>query len=76
MAHYDRIFNRATIVNQDGIHEADIGVAAGRVAALGTLTADTAAVFTSSPASSIRRCISVSPGSSTRRTSPPARLQR
>ena len=43
MAHHDLIFKHATIVNQDGVHAADIGVRAGRIAALGELAADSAA---------------------------------
>jgi len=46
MAHYDAIFKNGTIVNQDGPHSADIGVRGGRIAALGSLTADTAATVT------------------------------
>src|SRR6187549_1428212 len=42
MAHYDAIFKNGTVVNQDGPHAADIGVTAGRIAALGALGADTA----------------------------------
>jgi dihydroorotase len=42
MAHYDVIFKHATIVNQDGVHAADIGVANGRIAGLGGLGADSA----------------------------------
>ena len=42
MAHYDAIFKNGTIANQDGIHAADIGIRAGRIAALGSLTADSA----------------------------------
>ncbi|MEO7220944.1 MAG: dihydroorotase [Devosia sp.] len=42
MAHYDAIFKNGTIVNQDGTHAADIGVRAGRIAALGSLSADSA----------------------------------
>jgi len=37
MRSYDLIFKNATIVNQDGVHQADIGVTDGRVAALGAL---------------------------------------
>ena len=33
MAHYDAIFKNGTVVNQDGVHPADIGIRAGRVAA-------------------------------------------
>ena len=43
MAHHDLIFKHATIVNQDGVHAADIGVAHGRITALGDLGADGAA---------------------------------
>ncbi len=42
MAHYDAIFKNGTVVNQDGAHAADIGVRAGRIAALGSLAADSA----------------------------------
>jgi dihydroorotase len=42
MAHHDRIFKHATIVNQDGVHPADIGVTSGRIAALGDLGSDSA----------------------------------
>ncbi len=42
MAHYDTIFKNGTIVNQDGTHAADIGVRAGRIAALGSLGDDSA----------------------------------
>ena len=42
MAHYDAIFKNGSIANQDGVHAADIGVRNGRIAALGTLAADTA----------------------------------
>uniref|UniRef100_UPI0035B34FCC dihydroorotase n=1 Tax=Devosia sp. TaxID=1871048 RepID=UPI0035B34FCC len=37
MAHYETIFKNGTIVNQDGVHRADIGIASGRIAALGDL---------------------------------------
>jgi dihydroorotase len=46
MAHYDAIFKNGTIVNQDGPHLADIGVRAGRIAALRALSADTADTVT------------------------------
>jgi dihydroorotase len=46
MAHYDAIFKNGTIVNQDGTHAADIGVRAGRIAALGALGSDTADTVT------------------------------
>ncbi|MEQ1901576.1 MAG: dihydroorotase [Devosia sp.] len=46
MAHYDAIFKNGTIANQDGIHAADIGVTAGRVAALGSLGSDSAGTIT------------------------------
>jgi dihydroorotase len=42
MAHYDAIFKNGTVVNQDGQHVADIGVRGGRIAALGSLAADSA----------------------------------
>ncbi|HWA19269.1 MAG TPA: dihydroorotase [Devosia sp.] len=46
MAHYDAIFKNGTIVNHDGIHEADIGVKDGRIAAIGALGSDSAAAVT------------------------------
>jgi dihydroorotase len=46
MAHYDAIFKNGTVVNQDGAHAADIGVRAGRIAALGALASDTADAVT------------------------------
>jgi len=46
MAHYDAIFKNGTVVNQDGVHPADIGIRAGRVAALGVLSTDTADAVT------------------------------
>jgi dihydroorotase len=46
MAHYDAIFKNGTIVNQDGIHPGDIGLRAGRIAALGALGADSADTVT------------------------------
>ena len=46
MAHYDAIFKNGTIVNQDGPHTADIGVRAGHIAAIGSLTTDTADTLT------------------------------
>jgi dihydroorotase len=46
MAHYDAIFKNGTIVNQDGTHAADVGVRAGRIAALGNLKADSADTVT------------------------------
>ncbi len=42
MAHYDAIFKNGTVVNQDGQHASDIGVRDGRIAALGSLAADSA----------------------------------
>ena len=42
MAHYDAIFKHGTLVNHDGVHEADIGVTGERIAALGDLSADSA----------------------------------
>lgn len=39
MAHYDTIFKNGTVANHDGTHRADIGVTAGRIAALGDLSA-------------------------------------
>lgn len=38
MAQYDAIFKNGTIVNQDGIHRADIAVSSGRIVALGNLS--------------------------------------
>ena len=46
MAHYDAIFKNGTIVNQDGVHAADIGVRDGRIAGLGTLGGDSASTVT------------------------------
>ena len=46
MAHYDAIFKNGTIANQDGVHPADIGIRDGRIAALGSLSADTADTVT------------------------------
>jgi dihydroorotase len=46
MAHYDAIFKNGTIVNQDGTHAADIGVRAGRIAAIGSLSSDSADAVT------------------------------
>jgi len=46
MAHYDAIFKNGTVVNQDGVHLADIGIRAGRVAALGVLSTDAADAVT------------------------------
>jgi len=46
MAHYDAIFKNGTVVNQDGIHPADIGIRDGRILALGTLATDTADAVT------------------------------
>jgi dihydroorotase len=43
MAHHDRIFKHATIVNQDGVHAADIGVTGERISAIGELAKDSAA---------------------------------
>jgi dihydroorotase len=43
MAQYETIFKNGTIVNQDGVHRGDVGVSGGRVAALGALSADSAA---------------------------------
>jgi dihydroorotase len=43
MAHYDTIFKRGTLVNHDGIAEADVAVLDGRIAAIGDLSADAAA---------------------------------
>jgi dihydroorotase len=42
MAHYDAIFKDGTVVNQDGIAPADVGVRDGRIAAIGDLGADSA----------------------------------
>jgi len=46
MAHYDAIFKNGTIVNQDGVHAADLGVRDGRIAALGSLDDDSAGTVT------------------------------
>jgi dihydroorotase len=43
MAHYDLIFKHGTIVNQDGIHQADLAVTGECIAAIGDLSAATAA---------------------------------
>lgn len=37
MAHYETIFKNGTVVNQDGVRRAHIGVAGGKVAAIGNL---------------------------------------
>ena len=37
MAQYDAIFKNGTIVNQDGIHQADLAVSSGHIVALGDL---------------------------------------
>ena len=66
MAHYDVIFKNGTLVNHDGEGAGDIGVIDGRIAALGSLAADSAdrssiaRACISCPASSTRRCISAS----------------
>jgi dihydroorotase len=46
MAHYDAIFKNGTIVNQDGVHTADIGIRNGRIAALGALGPESAETVT------------------------------
>ena len=46
MAHYDAIFKNGTVVNQDGIHQADIGIRDGRIVALGASATDTADAVT------------------------------
>ncbi|HZY66940.1 MAG TPA: dihydroorotase [Devosia sp.] len=46
MAHYDAIFKNGTVVNQDGVHHADIAVRDGLIAALGELMVDTADAVT------------------------------
>ncbi len=46
MAHYDAILRNGIVVNQDGRHDTDIGVIGGRIAALGSLAADTADTVT------------------------------
>lgn len=43
MAHYDVIFKNGTLANHDGIGAADVGVTGGRIAALGDLSAASAA---------------------------------
>ncbi len=40
---FDTILKSGTVVNQDGEGARDIGIAAGRIAAIGTLNADSAA---------------------------------
>ena len=46
MAHYDAIFKNGTVVNQDGIHAANLGLRNGRIVALGSLSADSADTVT------------------------------
>jgi dihydroorotase len=46
MAHYDAIFKNGTVVNQDGIHAADLGIRGGRIVALGALANDSADAVT------------------------------
>jgi len=46
MAHYDAIFKNGTVVNQDGIHPADVGIRGGRIAAFGALATDSADTVT------------------------------
>ena len=43
MAHYETIFKNGTVANHDGVHRADIGITAGRIAAIGDLGAAGAA---------------------------------
>jgi dihydroorotase len=42
MAHYDAIFKNGTLVNQDGVHQADVAIRGERIAALGSLGGDIA----------------------------------
>jgi dihydroorotase len=42
MAHYDAIFKNGTLVNQDGVHQADVAIRGERIAALGSLGGDSA----------------------------------
>ena len=42
MAHYDTIFKHGTVVNQDGGHATDIAIRGERIAAIGSLGADSA----------------------------------
>src|ERR1700710_1172546 len=42
MAHYETIFKNGTLVNQDGVHQADIAVRGERIAAIGALSHDSA----------------------------------
>jgi dihydroorotase len=42
MAQYDAIFKNGTIVNQDGIHPADLAVSSGRIVAIGDLSVHSA----------------------------------
>ena len=42
MGQYDAIFKNSTVVNQDGEHQADIGVRGGHIMAIGALNGDTA----------------------------------
>ncbi|MBN9310342.1 dihydroorotase [Devosia sp.] len=42
MAQYQTIFKNGTVVNQDGVHQADIAVNDGRIVALGSLAASNA----------------------------------
>ncbi|HEV7718513.1 MAG TPA: dihydroorotase [Arsenicitalea sp.] len=42
MAHYETIFKNGTLVNQDGVHKADIAVRGERIAAIGALGHDSA----------------------------------
>ena len=80
---FDLLLRNGTVVNHDGVGVRDIGVRAGRIAALGDLAAQIAVARSSTPlasrscpASSTRRCISASPAPSTRRTWKPARSRR
>jgi dihydroorotase len=42
MAHYDAIFKNGTVVNHDGVHEADVGIIGGRISHIGRFGTDTA----------------------------------
>jgi dihydroorotase len=42
MAHYDAIFKNGTLVNHDGVHQADVAIRGERIAALASLGGDSA----------------------------------
>lgn len=64
---FDTILKSGTVVNQDGEGVRDIGIAGGRIAAIGSLSQASAGevidckACTSCPASWTPRCISASP---------------